>query len=74
MRSSHLDECFDGEEQEFLLEMVEPHLAEAREVLTDLLAEDFDTVADLETNSEMAQRQQRRIKFLETLRECIGGE
>ena len=77
MRSSLLDECFDGhEEQEFLGELVEAALHEAHETLAAHKEDSgsVDTPDEINLYLENIQRQQRKIKFLDHLYECLAPE
>lgn len=61
------------EEREFLLEMVTPELHESAEVLDTHNREELSNVDDLEVWTNIMGRQNRRLKFIRTLYECLEG-
>jgi hypothetical protein len=74
MRSSKVDEAFDGEEQELLLEIV----TELIEITEGIIEQqrNMTTVSDedLESDMSMIVDQSRRLLFLKQLRLALGGD
>ena len=75
MRSALLDECFDEEEREFLQELMEPALHDARETMAqhEIDAGQCESAEDLAVVMASKERQRKRIKFFEILFECLEG-
>lgn len=69
MRSGHFDDVFDREEQDFLFELVESALPEARETLQAHI--DAATLEEADDHIEMIERQRRRISFMEKLEDML---
>lgn len=74
MRTGRFDEVFnDGEEREFLAETAEAALEEGRVTLTMHRQEPGLDLECLEDNVDNIERQKRKNKFLEDLRDAAEG-
>jgi len=74
MQTGHLDEVFSIEEREFLFELAEAGAEEGKLTLANFERDEVDS-ATVFDHIEMVARQQRKVKFMELLRDCLrGGE
>jgi hypothetical protein len=67
----HLYLGLTPEEQEFLLEMVEPELHEGKQTLQIHQGEELVDVDDIEMYMNNMSRQERRMRFLTELRKAL---
>lgn len=68
-----MDDCFDAEEQEFLRELAEQGYEEGLKTLIAHQNEEV-TIEDAESHVTMLARQNRRINFLERLRDALEAD